>query len=76
MVIRMIRSDDRVVSATVMPAGEYGIDGTYVGLPVRLGRSGLREIVHFELTGAERAAVVAAASRIAERVRSLPVPGP
>lgn len=68
MVISMIRDDDRIISATVRPSGEYGIDGTYVGLPARLGKGGLRSIVELELASDERAAIVSAAARIADRV--------
>ncbi|TFD49636.1 malate dehydrogenase [Cryobacterium frigoriphilum] len=71
MVTAMIREDDRVVAATVRPNGQYGVDGTYVGLPVRLGRHGLASIVELDLTPGERRAIVSAASRISDRVRSL-----
>src|SRR5207249_11792666 len=33
--------------------GQYGIDGVYVGVPARLGRGGVEEIVEFELGGEE-----------------------
>ena len=71
MVIAMIREDDRVVTATVRPSGQYGVDETYIGLPVRLGRHGLASIVELDLNPDERRAIVSAASRIDERVRSV-----
>ncbi|MCU1479365.1 MAG: malate dehydrogenase [Subtercola sp.] len=72
MVITMILDDDRVIAATVRPSGEYGIDGTYVGLPVRLGRNGLKSIAMLDLDPTEQRALTQAAARIAERVASAP----
>jgi len=36
--------------------GEYGVRGLYVGVPVRLGRNGVEEVVEIELTKDERSA--------------------
>ncbi|MEE8367233.1 MAG: malate dehydrogenase, partial [Thermoanaerobaculia bacterium] len=46
---------------------EYGVDGLFVGVPVKLGRSGLEEIVEFELTDAEQVAL----SKSVEAVRAV-----
>lgn len=72
MVESMIRGDGALLSATVRPHGEYGIDGVYVGLPVRLGRSGLEEIVSLPLDAAEVSALREAAAKIRARVSALP----
>ena len=72
MVEHMIRGDGALVSATVRPHGEYGIEGVYVGLPVRLGRGGLAEIVSLPLDAAESAALRDAAAKIRARVGDLP----
>lgn len=75
MVEYMIRDDGTVLSATVRPAGQYGIDGVYVGLPVRLGRHGLREVVTLPLTDSETTQLRAAASQIRARVADMFVAG-
>jgi malate dehydrogenase len=46
--------------------GQYGIDGVYVGVPARLGSSGVEEIVELDLTEAELAAL----SKAAEGIRA------
>ncbi|HXY73065.1 MAG TPA: malate dehydrogenase [Actinomycetota bacterium] len=60
-----------VLPACVWASGEYGIVGTFVGLPARLGRRGVEEVVELPLTDAERAALLRAAATIAERCRDL-----
>jgi len=38
-------------------AGEYGVDGLFVGVPVVLGRDGIERIIEIDLTSDERAAL-------------------
>jgi malate dehydrogenase len=71
MVIDMVRESGRVMAACVQSAGAYGIDDTRIGLPVRLGRRGVKEIVTLPLNPQEKAALAKAASSIASRVREL-----
>lgn len=44
--------------------GEYGIKGVYVGVPVRLGPSGLEEIIEFDLSHEEKQALTASAEAV------------
>lgn len=71
MVLAMATNSDEIIAATVRAHGQYGIADGYVGLPARLGRTGLREIVELPLAADELAAVRTAAARIAERVADL-----
>jgi len=71
MVADMARDSGRVQAACVQSGGAYGLEDTRVGLPVRLGRRGVKEIVVLPLTPAEREALAKAASSIAARVREL-----
>ncbi|WP_267595461.1 malate dehydrogenase [Carbonactinospora thermoautotrophica] len=71
MVIAMASGSDEVLACAVEPHGEYGLSGTRVGLPVRLGRHGLREIVELPLTAAEMSALREAAARLGERIREV-----
>jgi malate dehydrogenase len=71
MVLAMAADSTEVMTAAVLADGSYGIRDVYVGLPVRLCRGGLREIVRLELRPDELAALHAAADRIRDRVGQL-----
>jgi malate dehydrogenase len=71
MVLAMARDTGELMSAAVLARGEYGLRDVYVGLPVRLGPGGLREIVELELTHEELGSLRVAADRIRERVGAL-----
>ena len=60
--------DKRVLPCTAYLEGEYGIDGLYMGVPVKLGSGGIEEIVELELTDGEQAALRASADAVREVV--------
>ncbi|MGI4895329.1 MAG: malate dehydrogenase [Janthinobacterium lividum] len=68
MVLAMTHGSDEVLPASVLPEGHYGIENVYVGLPVRLGPQGVREVVELPLAPTELAALREAATRIRERL--------
>ena len=57
----------RILPCCAYLQGEYGIDGLFVGVPVKLGASGLEQIIEITLTEDERAAL----NKSAESVREL-----
>lgn len=71
MLLAMVQGSDEVLGACVQADGTYGISGTYLGLPVRLGSSGVAEIVSLDLTAAELEELHEAAERIDERFSEL-----
>lgn len=71
MVLAMARDTGEVMPAAVLADGAYGIRDVYVGLPARLGRGGVREIVEVSLAPAELTALRAAADRIRDRLAEL-----
>jgi malate dehydrogenase len=74
MVRAMVRNRGEVLAVCVRSQGAYGIADTRVGLPVRLGPHGVREVVQLPLRPQELQALGEAASRIAQRIGELPVP--
>jgi malate dehydrogenase len=68
MVHAVMLDEKRVLPCTAYLEGEYGIDGLYMGVPVKLGADGIEEIVELELTEAERAALQESADAVREVV--------
>jgi malate dehydrogenase len=65
---------DEVLPVCAWCTGQYGIDGVYVGVPVRLGPRGVEEIVELDLSEDELRALRTAAEGIrakCEDVKSL-----
>lgn len=71
MVRAMARDSGEVLAACVRSNGAYGVADTRVGLPVRLGRRGVKDIVTLPLRADEQAALREAAQRIAARIGEL-----
>jgi malate dehydrogenase len=68
MVDSIMLDQKRVLPCTAYLEGEYGIDGLYMGVPVKLGARGIEEIVELELDDAEREALNASAEAVREVV--------
>jgi malate dehydrogenase len=68
MVDSVLLDEKRVLPCTVYLEGEYGIDGLYMGVPVKLGRSGIEEIYEIELDDNERAALAKSADAVRDVV--------
>jgi malate dehydrogenase len=68
MVDAVLLDQMRVLPCTAYLEGEYGIEGLYMGVPVRLGAGGIEEVVELELTDEERTAFHASADAVREVV--------
>jgi malate dehydrogenase len=68
----IVDDSDEVIPACVRSRGAYGLIDTRVGLPVLLGRTGVRRIVDLALRPAERAELAASAKAIDERIKAMP----
>jgi malate dehydrogenase len=54
MVDSIMLDEKRVLPCTAYLEGEYGIDGLYMGVPVKLGVGGIEQIVELDLSDDER----------------------
>jgi malate dehydrogenase len=68
MVDAIMLDEKRVLPCTALLEGEYGIEGLYMGVPVKLGRRGIEEIVELDLSDDERSALRASADAVQEVV--------
>lgn len=51
----IVHDRNRVLPASVLLEGEYGVDGLYVGVPIKLGAGGVKDIIQLALSDDERA---------------------
>ncbi len=68
MVDAILLDQKRVLPCTALLEGEYGIDGLYLGVPVKLGKGGIEEIIELDLDDQEQAALDASAEAVREVV--------
>jgi malate dehydrogenase len=68
MVDAVMLDEHRVLPCTAYLEGEYGIDGLYMGVPVKLGSSGVEEVVELELGDDEQSALEASAEAVRDVV--------
>jgi malate dehydrogenase len=68
MVDSIVLDEKRVLPCTAYLEGEYGIDGLYMGVPVKLGARGIEQIVELDLSDDERAALDKSAAAVREVV--------
>ncbi len=69
MVRAILRDENSVLPASVYLSGEYGIEGIFMGVPVRLGRNGRGEVI--ELDSREREALERSAQHIRSQIKEL-----
>jgi malate dehydrogenase len=69
----ILKDKKRILPCSVFLEGEYGINNLFVGVPVKLGRNGIEQIIEIGLTADERAALQKSAASVQELVNILGV---
>ena len=68
MVDSIMLDEKRVLPCTAYLEGEYGIDGLYMGVPVKLGAAGIEAIYQLDLSDDERALLKKSSDAVREVV--------
>ncbi len=68
MVEAVLLDKKEVLPCTTYLEGEYGIDGLFMGVPVKLGAGGVEEVIEFDLTADEKSALDYSANAVRELV--------
>ena len=68
MVDSIMLDEKRVLPCTAYLEGEYGIEGLYIGVPVKLGSGGIEAIYELDLSKDEQALLDASAGAVREVV--------
>jgi malate dehydrogenase len=71
MVDAVLLDQKRILPCTAYLEGEYGIEGLYMGVPVKLGAGGIEEIIELDLGADERAQLEQSAAAVREVVSVL-----
>jgi len=69
MVDAIILDKKEILSCAAYLEGEYGISGVVVGVPIKLGRNGIEQIIELDLTPEEDAALKKSANAVRELVK-------
>jgi malate dehydrogenase len=65
------KDQKRILPCAAWLQGEYGLRDLFLGVPCKLGRSGLEKIYEVELTADERSALEASAEAVREPMRAV-----
>jgi len=71
MVEAILKGKKRILPCSAHLDGEYGIDDVYIGVPAKLGTSGVEEIIELKLTDAELASLQVSAKVYKEGIGNL-----
>jgi malate dehydrogenase len=71
MVEAIVRDQKRIFPVCARMEGHYGLDGIFLGAPVKLGKNGIEEIIELKLNDAEMALVNESAVAVKEVMDAL-----
>lgn len=71
MVEAVIKDINRILPVCAYLSGEYGKKDIYLGVPVKIGRNGIEEIIELELTVKEKEALDRSADAVKSGIASL-----
>jgi len=71
MVEVIILDKKQILPCATYLDGEYGIKDTVISIPVKLGKSGIEQIIELELTAAEKSALANSAQVVQELVKTM-----
>jgi malate dehydrogenase len=66
MVEAILKDKKKILPCAAYLQGEYGINGLYVGVPVKLGAKGIEQIIEIKLTPEEKAGLDKSAAAVKE----------
>lgn len=67
----ILKDKKKILPCAAYLEGEYGIDGLFIGVPVKLGTKGIEEIIEIKLTDSEKAALQNSADAVTGLVEDL-----
>jgi malate dehydrogenase len=71
MVEAIILDKNRILPCSVYLSGQYGVNDLYVGVPIKIGAGGMKEVIEIKLTDSEQAALNKSADAVRELVEAM-----
>jgi malate dehydrogenase len=71
MIEAILKDKKKILPCAAYLDGQYGVKGLYVGVPVKLGRTGAEQVIEIKLTAEENAAFQKSAAAVRELVEKL-----
>jgi malate dehydrogenase len=71
MVKSIVNNSNEIFPVCAWLEGQYGIDDVYLGVPAKLGKDGVTEVIEFELTEPEKNALIDASNAVKAKVEEL-----
>jgi malate dehydrogenase len=71
MVEAILKDKRKILPCAAFLQGEYGFNDLFVGVPVKLGKNGMEQIIEIELTAEEKAALEHSGNSVKELVDKL-----
>jgi malate dehydrogenase len=66
MVEAILKDKKAILPCSVFLRGEYGVHDQFLGVPVKLGKAGVEQIIEIKLTADEQAALMKSAAAVKE----------
>jgi malate dehydrogenase len=73
MVEAIVNDQKRILPCAAWLTGEYGMSGLYLGVPCKLGRNGLEQVIEVTLSADEQAALEKSAQAVREPMAALTI---
>jgi malate dehydrogenase len=73
MVEAILKDKKKILPCAAYLTGQYGLDKLYVGVPVKLGRNGVEQIIEITLTDDEKKELASSAASVQELVEKLKI---
>jgi malate dehydrogenase len=71
MVESIVKDKKRILPCSAFLTGEYGLNNTFVGVPVKLGRKGIEQIIQIKLDADEQTALGKSAADVQSSIAKL-----
>ena len=66
MVEAIVKDSNRVLPAAAWVTGQYGLEDMFIGVPVKLGKGGVKQIVELDLNEKEASDMQASGEHVRE----------